>query len=168
MKYTKFPWKIFYFHLQSSSTSRKWKNSNVVRFADPEDRVRRDPSVTLRKFSSDSIGHDIRITKHSAVWYFPFFSLKDTNFYSEILYLYLESSSASRKWKNSNVVLFADPAVHSVCTDPRKYFSTDSTGQNFKYSKETVKWRMANVFTVKQTTICPGWLPRKTILEGFQ
>ena len=71
--YQIFRWKIFYLHLQSSSTSRKWKNSNVVRFADPEHRVRRDPSVTLGKFSSDSIGHDIRITKRPAVWYFSIF-----------------------------------------------------------------------------------------------
>ena len=31
-----------------------------------------------------------------------------------------------------------------------------------------MKWRTANVFTVKQLTMCPGWLLRKTILEGFR
>ena len=45
-----FHWKIFYLHLQSSSASKKWKNANVLRFADLVHRVRRDPSVTLRNF----------------------------------------------------------------------------------------------------------------------
>ena len=68
-----FRWKIFYLHLQSSSTSRKWKNSNVVRFADLVHRARRDPSVTLRKFSPDTTGHGLRITKRPAVWHFSIF-----------------------------------------------------------------------------------------------
>ena len=53
--YQIFRWKIFYLHLQSSSASRKWKNSNVVRFADFVYKVRRDPRETLRKFSPDTV-----------------------------------------------------------------------------------------------------------------
>ena len=58
--------KMFYIYLQSSGASRqpkfsnlmflasrKWKNSKVVRFADPEHRVRRDPSVSQKIF----LGH---------------------------------------------------------------------------------------------------------------
>ena len=33
-------------------------------------KVRRDPRVTLRKFSPDTTGHGLRITKLPAVWYF--------------------------------------------------------------------------------------------------
>ena len=40
---------MFYLHLESSSASRKWKNSNVVFFADSVRKVRRDPTVTLKK-----------------------------------------------------------------------------------------------------------------------
>ena len=127
-----------------------------------------DPSVTLRKFTPDTTGHGFRITKRPAVWYFSIFLFEKYQFLLEIFYLYLESSSASRKWKNLNVVLFAD-SVHRVRRDPSvTQFSSDSSGQNSKYCKETVKWRTANVFTVKQLTICPGWLLRKAILEGFQ
>ena len=71
--YTNFSLEIFYLHLQSSSTSRKWKNSNVVRFADLVHRARIDPSVTLRKFSPDTTGHGLRITKRPAVWHFSIF-----------------------------------------------------------------------------------------------
>ena len=153
---------------QSSSASRKWKNSNVVRFAGPVHRVRRDPSMTL---SPDTTRYSLRITKFRQSDIFPYFSLENTNFFWKIFYIYLESSSASRKWKNRNVVLFA-VCVYRKRRDPsvrlKKNFSTDSTRQNSKYSKETVKWRMANVFTVKQLTMCPGWLLRKTILKGFQ
>ena len=49
----------------------------------------------------------------------------------------------------------------------KKNFFLFLTGQNSKYCKETVKRRTANVLTVKQLTICLGWLLRKTILEGF-
>ena len=49
----------------------------------------------------------------------------------------------------------------------QKNFAADSTGQHLKYCKETVKLWTVNVFTVKQLTICPGWLLRKTILEGL-
>ena len=93
------------------------KNSNVVRFADLVHRVRRDPSVTLRKFSPDTTAHGPWITKRPAVWCFPYFSVKNTNFCWKIFYLHLESSSASRKWKNSKVVLFAD-SVNRVRRDP--------------------------------------------------
>ena len=142
------------------------KNANVIRFADLVHRVRRDPSVTLRKFSPDTTGHGLRITKRPAVWYFSIFLFEKYQFLLEIFYLHLESSSASRKWKNLNVVLFAD-SVHRVRRDPSVTLSSDSSGQNSKYCKETVKWRTANVFTVKYLTICLGWLLRKTILEGF-
>ena len=111
-----FRWKIFYLHLQSLSASRKWKNANVIRFADLVHRVRRDPSVTLRKFSPDTTGHGLRITKRPAVWYFSIFLFEKYQFLLEIFYLHLESSSASRKWKNLNVVLFAD-SVHRVRRD---------------------------------------------------
>ena len=64
---------------------------------------------------------------------------------------------------------------HRLCSEYKeiqawhlKNFSSDSSGQNSKYCKGTVKWRTANVFTVKQLTICPGWLLRKTILERFR
>ena len=157
---TIFRWKIFYLHLQSSSASRKWKNSNVVRFADLVHRVRRDPSVTLRKFSPDTTGHGLRITKRPAVWYFSIFLFEKYQFLLEIFYLHLESSSASRKWKNLNVVLFAD-SVHKVRRDTSLKFSSDSSGENSKYCKETVKWRTANVFTVKQLTAQDGsWKKR--------
>ena len=109
--------KIFYLHLQSSMASRKLKNANVIRFADLVHRVRRDPSVTLRKFSPDTTGHGLRITKRPAVWYFSIFLFEKYQFLLEIFYLHLESSSASRKWKNLNVVLFAD-SVHRVRRDP--------------------------------------------------
>ena len=112
-----FRWKIFFLQLQSSSTSRKWKNANVIRFADLVHKVRRDPSVTLRKFTLDTTGHGLRITKSPAVWYFSIFLFKKYQFLLEIFYLHLESSSTSRKWKNLNVVLFAD-SVHRVRRDP--------------------------------------------------
>ena len=159
-----FPWKIFYLHLPSSSASRKWKNSNVVCFADPRHKV-------LREFSPNTTGHGLRVTKRPAVWHFSIFLFEKYQILLEIFYLYLESSSTSIKWKISNVVLFAD-SVHRVRRDPsvtlQKNFPSDSSGQNSKYSKETEKWRTANVFTVKQLTICSGWLLRKTISEGFQ
>ena len=40
---------LFYLHLESSRASRKWKNMNVVLFADSVLRIRRDPSMTLKK-----------------------------------------------------------------------------------------------------------------------
>ena len=55
-----------------------------------------------------------------------------------------------------------------LCSQSTKRSKLGTSGQNSKYCKKTVKWRTANVFTVKQLTICPGWLLRKTILEGFQ
>ena len=117
-KYTNFfRWKIFYLHLQSSSASRKRKDSNVVRFAHLMHRVRRDPSVTLTKFSQDTTGHGLRMTKRPAVWYFSIFLFGKCQILLEIFYLRLESSSASRKWKNLNVVPFAD-SVHRVRKDP--------------------------------------------------
>ena len=94
-----FRWKIFFLQLQSSSTSRKWKNANVIRFADLVHKVRRDPRVTLRKFSPDTTGRGLRITKRPAVWYFSIFLFRKYQFLLEIFYIYLESSSASRKWK---------------------------------------------------------------------
>ena len=103
-----FHWKIFYLHLQSSSASKKWKNANVLRFADLVHRVRRDPSVTLRKFSPDTTGHGLQITKRPAVWYFSIFLFGKYQFLLEVFCLHLESSSASKKWKNLNIVLFAD------------------------------------------------------------
>ena len=113
-----FHWKIFYLHLQSSSASKKWKNANFLRFADLVHRVRRDPSVTLRKFSPDTTGHGLRITKRPAVWYFSVFLFEKYQFLLEILYFHLESSRTSWKWKNLNVVFFVDP-VHRVRRDPR-------------------------------------------------
>ena len=134
-------------------------NANVICFADLVHRVRRDPSVTLRKFSPDTTGHGLRITKRPAVWYFSIFSFKNTNFYWKVFNLYLESSSASREWKNSNVVRFADP-VNRVCRDPsvslKKISLRTLLDKNSKYCRETVKWRTVNVFTVKQLTICTG------------
>ena len=93
------------------------KNANVICFADLVHRVRRDPSVTLRKFSPDTTGHGLRITKRPAVWYFSIFLFKKYQFLLEIFYLHLESSNASRKWTNLNVVLFAG-YVHRVRRDP--------------------------------------------------
>ena len=78
-----FRWRIFYLHLQSASTSRKWKNANVIRFADLVHRVRRDPSVTLRKFSPDTTGHGLRITKRPAVWHFSIFLFEKYQFLLE-------------------------------------------------------------------------------------
>ena len=108
-----FRWKIFNLHLQSLSASRKWKNANVIRFADLVHRVRRDPSVTLRKFSPETTRHGLRITKRPAVWYFSIFLFEKYQFLLEVFYLRLESSSVSRKWKNMTFVLFAD-SVHRV------------------------------------------------------
>ena len=93
------------------------KNANVIRFADLVHRVRRDPSVTLRKFSPDTTGHGLQITKRPAVWYFSTFLFEKYQFLLKIFYLHLESSSLSRKWKNLNVVLFAY-SVHRVRRDP--------------------------------------------------
>ena len=50
----------------------------------------------------------------------------------------------------------------------KKIFLLDSSRQNSKCCKETLKRQTVNVFTVKQLTISPGWLLRKMILEGFQ
>ena len=77
-----------------------------------------------------------------------------TKFFCKIFYLYLESSRASREWKNSNVVIFTDP-VHKVGRDPSVSLRL-LLDKNSKYCKETVKWRTANLFTVKQLTICTG------------
>ena len=162
-----FHWKIFYLHLQSSSASKKWKNANFLRFADLVHRVRRDPSVTLRKFSPDTTGHGLQITKRPAVWYFSIFLFEKYQFLLEIFYLHLESSSASRKWKNLNVVLFAD-SVHRVRRDPSVTLKKIFLRILQDKIQNTVKWRTANVFTVKLLTICSGWLLRKTILERFQ
>ena len=93
------------------------KNANVIRFADLVHRVRRDPSVTQRTFWPDTTRHGFRIIKRPAVWYFSIFLFEKYQFLLEIFYLHLESSSASRKWKNLNVVLFAD-SVHRVRRDP--------------------------------------------------
>ena len=129
--------------------------------------MRRDPRVTLRKFSPDTTGHGLRITKRPAVWYFSIFLFEKYQFLLEVFFLHLESSSTSRKWK-----LSFSPTLHRIGRDHsvtlKKNFSLDSSGQNSEYCKETVKWRTANVFTVKQLTIRPGWLLRDTILEGFQ
>ena len=65
------------------------------------------------RFPADTTGHGLRITKPPAVWYFSIFLFEKSNFYWKIFHLYLESSGASRKWKNSKVVLFAD-FVHRV------------------------------------------------------
>ena len=65
LKYPNFPWKFFYLYLESSSTSRKGKNSNVAFVTDPVHNVRRDTSVTLRKFSSNTAGHGLPITETS-------------------------------------------------------------------------------------------------------
>ena len=141
-----FPWKIFYLHLQSSSASRKWKNSNVVCFADPRHKI-------LREFSPNTTGHGLRV-KRPAVWHFSLFLFEKYQILLEIFYLYLESSNTSRKWKNSNVVLFAD-SVHRVQRDQSKRdASSDSTRQNSKYCKETVKWRTVCTVT-KLTRIAP-------------
>ena len=115
-----FRWKIFYLHLQSSSASRKWKNSNVVRFADPVHRVRRDPSVTHRKFWSDTTGHGLRITKRPAVWHFSIFLFEKYQFLvGNILSLFriLKQVKISRKWKYLDIVFFAN-SVQRVRRDP--------------------------------------------------
>ena len=49
-------------------------------------------------------GHGLRLTKRPGVWYFSIFLFEKYKFLLEIFYLNLESSSASRKWKNLNVV----------------------------------------------------------------
>ena len=130
-------------------------------------RAKRSKRDTKKIFT----GHGLRITnKRPAVWYFSIFLFEKYQFLLEIFYLHLESSSASRKWKNLNVVLFAY-SDHRVRRHPsvtlKKKFSSDSSGQNLKYCEETVKWRTANVLNLKQLTICPGWLLRKTISVGF-
>ena len=86
-----------------------------------------------------------------------------TKFFFKIFYLYLESSSASREWKNSNVVLVTDP-VHKVGRDPSVSLRL-LLDKNSKYCKETVKWRTANLFTMKRLTICTGWLLRERRFE---
>ena len=52
-----------------------------------------------------------------AVLYFSIFLFEKYQFQLEIFYLHLESSSASRKWTNLNVVLVAD-SFHWVRRDP--------------------------------------------------
>ena len=129
--------KMFYLYLQSSSASRQPKISNLIFFANTVHRVRRDPNVTLRKFSPNTTGHGLRITKRPAVWCFSIFLFEKYQFLLEIFYLHLESSSASRKWKNLNVVLFAD-SVHKVRRDPRmtlRKFSAESTGHGLRITK---------------------------------
>ena len=59
------------------------KNSNVVRFADLVHRVRRDPRVTLRKFSPDTTAHGPWITKRPAVWCFSIFLFEKYQFLLE-------------------------------------------------------------------------------------
>ena len=96
------------------------KNAKVIRFADLVHRVRRDPIVTPRKFLPDTTRHGLRITvirRRAAVWYFSLFLFEKYQFLLQIFYLHLQSSSASRKWKSLNVVLFAD-SVHRVRRDP--------------------------------------------------
>ena len=44
---------------------KKWKSSNVVFVTDLVHNVRRDTSVTLRKFSSNTAGHGLPITETS-------------------------------------------------------------------------------------------------------
>ena len=125
------------------------------------------PFTQIAKRSKRDI---LRITKRPAVWYFSIFLFENYQFLLEIFYLHLESSGASRQRKIWTLsfppTLFTE--YEEIQAWHLKKFSSDSSGQNSKYCKETVKWRTANVFTVKQLTICPGWLLRKTILEGFQ
>ena len=118
LKYTNFSLEnippSFYNPLESE------KNAKVIRFADLVHRVRRDPIVTPRKFLPDTTRHGLRITvirRRAAVWYFSLFLFEKYQFLLEIFYLHLQSSSASRKWKSLNVVLFAD-SVHRVRRDP--------------------------------------------------
>ena len=86
-------------------------------------RAKRSKRDTKKIFT----GHGLRITnKRPAVWYFSIFLFEKYQFLLEIFYLHLESSSASRKWKNLNVVLFAysDHRVrrHPSVTLKKKFF----------------------------------------------
>ena len=142
---------------QSSSASRKWKNSNVLHFADLVHKVRRDPRVTLRKVSPDTTGHGLRITKLPAVWYFHISLWKiPISFGSIFSFLYNPQA------------LLENEKIWTLSFSPTFGFFWTKFWILLEYCKKTVKWRTANVFTVKQLTICPGWLLRKTILEGFQ
>ena len=78
-----------------------------------------------KKFSLDTSRHGLLITKRPAVWYFSIFLFEKYQFLLEIFHLHLESSSASRKWKNLNVVLFAD-------SERSKRDTSDSSGKNLK------------------------------------
>ena len=80
--------KMFYLYLQSSSASRQPKISNLIFFANTVHRVRRDPSVKLRKLSPNNTGHGLRITKRPAVWCFSIFLFEKYQFLLEIFYLH--------------------------------------------------------------------------------
>ena len=99
--------KIFYLHLQSSSASRKWKNSNVVHFADLVHRVRRYPSVTPRKFLPNTTGHGLRITKRPAVWYFSIFLFEKYQFLTENIFSSFRILKCFEKIKKNRTLSFS-------------------------------------------------------------
>ena len=101
--------------------------------------AKRSKSDTKKIFT----GHGLRITKRPAVWYFPIFLFEKHQFLLKIFYFHLESSSASRKWKNLSVVIFAD-SVHRVRRDPNMtlkknflWILPDKIQNTVKYCKMT-------------------------------
>ena len=92
---------MFYLYFQSSSASRQPKIANLMFFANPVYKVWSHPSAWhLKTFQwhgwTQSSNNSI-----FSLWNIPIFRWK-------IFYLHLQSSNASRKLKNANVIRFAD------------------------------------------------------------
>ena len=87
-----------YLYLQSSSASRHPKISNLMFFVNPVYRAWSHPNAWhLKNFSMTRLDM-VHKELHISLWSIPMFRWK-------IFYLHLQSSSAPRKWKNSNVAV---------------------------------------------------------------
>ena len=154
---------MFYLYLQSSSASRQPKISNLMFLANPVYRVRSHPSAWhLKTFQ----WHGWTRSSNNSIFLFEIYQFF-VGKYSTFIYN-PQALLESEKIPTLSVSLTLYTEYEEIHAWHLKKAASDSSGQNSKYCKETVKWRTANVFTVKQLTICPGWLLRKTILEGFQ
>ena len=97
----------------------------VVCFADPRHKV-------LWEFSPNTTGHGLRVTKRPAVWHFSIFLFEKYQILLEIFYLYLESTSTSRQWKNSNVRRLCSQSTKRSKRDTSKKFSFGLFRTKFK------------------------------------
>ena len=143
------------------------KNAKVIRFADLVHRVRRDPIVTPRKFLPDTTRHGLRITvirRRAAVWYFSLFLFEKYQFYFIFIYNPQALLESEKVWTLSfSPTLFTEYEEIQAWHLEKIFFGFFLT--KFKILYRNCK---TNVFTIKKLTTCPGWLLRKTILEGFQ